>query len=161
MCNTSQALRRHSAIGGSQGHGANHDITTRIQETKEALDKCQHITLETKDHKPFPPIPNVAAVLSARCGYGAKTRLHALRVISQHAVAVLSIYRYNGDDVTDYAREHCLRGGTLVFDDVAELDRRTRYAGGKIGPKHTFIGQNLGGLFGMKKVDASSLACVL
>jgi hypothetical protein len=63
-------------------------------------------------------------------------------------------YRYNGDDITDYSREHCLRGRTLSFD-IGDLDRRTRYAGGKIDPKHTFIGQRLGGMFGMKKVDHS------
>ena len=62
--------------------------------------------------------------------------------------------RYNGDDVTDYSREHCLRGRTLSFD-IGDLDRRTRYAGGKIDPKHTFIGQRLGGMFGMKKVGYS------
>ena len=68
------------------------------------------------------------------------------------------LLRYNGDDVTDYARSHCLRDKTLLFDDIGELDRRTRYAGGKIDPKHTFIGQNLGGIFGMKKVNYC--ACV-
>ena len=60
--------------------------------------------------------------------------------------------RYNGDDITDFARSQCLRGGTLLFDDIGELDKRTRYAGGKIDPKHTFIGQSVGSLFGMKKV---------
>jgi hypothetical protein len=39
--------------------------------------------------------------------------------------------------------------------DIGDLDRRTRYAGGKIDPKHTFIGQRLGGMFGMKKVGYS------
>ena len=63
----------------------------------------------------------------------------------------------NGDDVTEYARTHCLRGTTLLFDNIGELDSRTRYAGGKIDPKHTFIGQRVGGLFGMQKVVAHHL----
>ena len=66
------------------------------------------------------------------------------------------LLRYNGDDITDYARESCLNGRTLSFDNIGELDRRTRYAGGKIDPKHTFIGQSVGGLFGMKKVVKSN-----
>jgi hypothetical protein len=43
-----------------------------------------------------------------------------------------------------------LKARTLTFD-ISALDKRTRYAGGKIDPKHTFIGQQLGGMFGMKK----------
>ena len=66
LCETSQALRRHSAIGGSQGQGMHREMTMLVNQTKDALDKCQDITMETKDHKPFPPIPHVAEVLSAR-----------------------------------------------------------------------------------------------
>ncbi len=86
-------------------------------------------------------------------------------VHKSHRNADHNARRYNGDDVTDYARE-CLKDGVLLFDNIGELDRRVRYAGGKIGPKHTFLGQNLGGLFGMKKVGggllrALGVVCIL
>lgn len=86
-------------------------------------------------------------------------------VTNPTATLINNARRYNGDDVTDYARE-CLKDGVLLFDNIGELDRRVRYAGGKIGPKHTFLGQNLGGLFGMKKVGdgllrALGVVCIL
>jgi hypothetical protein len=46
-----------------------------------------------------------------------------------------------------------------LFDNISALDKRTRYAGGKIDPKHTFIGQHIGGIFGMKKVPRTYAPC--
>lgn len=67
LCETAQALRRHSAIGG--GSGALGNIAVLVREAKEALLKPREITLETTGHNPFPPIHNVVEVIHARCVY--------------------------------------------------------------------------------------------
>jgi hypothetical protein len=64
LCETSQALRRHSATKSSSETSGR--LSTLIEEAKAAFMKCQDITLETTDNKPFPPILNVASLIHAR-----------------------------------------------------------------------------------------------
>ena len=65
LCETSQALRRHSAVGSTSG--ANKEISKLVAETRGAFLKPQDITMETKGQTPFPPIHNVAEIVHARC----------------------------------------------------------------------------------------------
>lgn len=64
LCETAQALRRHSAAAGRSG--ANGTIAALVVDTKEAFLKPRDITFETTGHEPFPPVHNVIEVIHAR-----------------------------------------------------------------------------------------------
>jgi hypothetical protein len=64
LCETAQALRRHSAVSSSSGSMG--VVAKLVGEAKEAFLKSQNITLETKGSAPFAPIHNVAEVVHAR-----------------------------------------------------------------------------------------------
>lgn len=64
LCETAQALRRHSVDGANAG--ASGEIPKLVGEAKGAYTKSQSITMETKGHTPFPPIHHVAEVVHAR-----------------------------------------------------------------------------------------------
>ena len=64
LCETAQALRRHSAAAGSSG--ANGTIAALVADTKGAFLKPRDITLETTGHEPFAPVLNVIEVIHAR-----------------------------------------------------------------------------------------------
>jgi hypothetical protein len=64
LCETAQALRRHSA--DAIDSGASGEIPKLVVEAKGAYIKSQSMTMETKGHTPFPPIHHVAEVVHAR-----------------------------------------------------------------------------------------------